>query len=292
MKSTKLMAFFLLIIIFTLSSSSLAYPGEEGSCLEEHGITCINIPFREHIQINIDGSSNDPTWNELKNETVRVPLASDERETEFYVVYMNLTTVLDASNIYILCTWNDTTTVKGIALNYDGLFFCWNISVPQFSAEFWDGMDTIEMGGGKVDSWTWDSYNHGEVGEEQEGKDMCFSEKGWLAKSIESQDIIVAYTFKENQSYTVEIRRKLQTNDEYDVQFDKVGEYLFNMGVVDNGYHQDHAISWTYLLNITELGTPAVIPGFSYEFLLYMGLTTSLIIITFQRKHKIILNAN
>lgn len=270
---------FLFLIMITICSPTLAYPDEDGSCRDEHGVSLIDAIYDAEISLTIDGDDTDSAWTEYSAFKINVPLASDSRETEFYVVYMDVLILLDNQYLYILCEWDDTTTQRGVALNYDGLFFCWNIDVPNFSSEFWDGMYTEDMGGGTVDSWSW-YYGPAaaEPGTEYEGKDMCFGNNGWYALSIEDQDVLVAYSYEEGESYLVEMRRKLITGDKYDVQFDHIGVYDFNMAVINDGYHQDHAISWTYGLNIEEL--PPSIPGYPLLAIILLSLSSISIIIS------------
>ena len=52
-------------------------------------------------------------------------------------------------------------------------------------------------------------------------------------------------------------------------QFDEKKQYMFNMGIMNDGTHEDHAISWTYALDLTEEENEnkEVISGYPYLFL-------------------------
>jgi hypothetical protein len=284
MKKTK---FVILIIISTLFMTYIfnfasAWPGD-GDCREEHGITSFDIIYDRSANLKLDGVPTESFWEKEENQEakIQIPLATEPNTPYFFVVYLNATFIRNDEYIYILCQWKDNTTKPNIGNLYDGLYFCWNINCPNFSANFESGMDTASMGSGDVDSWDWDiNQATPPNGTSMEMGDFCFGEKGWYSPNLENQDVSIAYTHKKDEYYTVEIQRKLVTNDEYDVQFDETKEYLFNMGVMNDGRHADHAVSWTYAM---KLKTPSI-SGYYPNLILIIGLITMISVFLFERK--------
>ncbi|MBN1802328.1 MAG: hypothetical protein JW891_12530 [Candidatus Lokiarchaeota archaeon] len=247
MELKKKAPFFFLIISFFLFSGiitkqAIAYPGWEGDCEAHHGIGSVISNYDASARIVLDGQSDEKFWLTYSNNKAFIPLATDITKSGGFNVTLNLTFVHNNNYLYILCEWEDNTTVPA-GFNYDGLFFCWNIDVPNFTADFLSDMSTDHMGSGNIDSWNW-------IYDDDFALDKCFGEKGWFDSSLEAQDIEVAYSLVENESYTLEIRRALTTGDQHDVKFDKTGLYEFNLAILNDGRHENHAISWTYALNL------------------------------------------
>ncbi len=238
-----------------------------GDCTNYHGLTYIKPYLEDNAVINLDGVPSESFWTEhsdsTKNGSLIIPLASKITETEFFIVYLDIVFVLSEEYLYILCSWEDNTTRPDLGGNYyDGLYFCWNINVPNFSAYFLGGMDTNEMGGGDVDCWDWRIMSSSPPnGTSNYCDDLCFGTYGWYDPFLESENVKVAYTYKANSSYTLEIERKLVTGEDYDVQINKSQLYLFNMGIMQDGTHEDHAISWTYALDLRNEEQTVIIFG-------------------------------
>jgi len=269
-KFTQIKAVILLILInimilniFPLVS---AYP-DEGDCKDYHTVINIIPYYEKEASIQLDGIPSENFWthhtNENQNGTLTIPLAS-EGGMPLVVVYLNITFVLTEDYLYILCKWLDNSTRPNLGSNiYDGLYFCWNINVPNFSAYFPSGMSTLEMGGGDVDSWDWSCLSTSPPnGSSYYCRDRCFGTYGWYTPDLETEDVEVGYTYRTNISYTLEIKRKLITNDQYDVQFDQYKIYKFNMGIMDNGNHEDHLISWTHALDLRPFEQPESVNGY------------------------------
>ncbi|MHA1728702.1 MAG: hypothetical protein ACTSWY_08205 [Promethearchaeota archaeon] len=266
--------FFLILLIVLFIPVTSAHPGY-GDCKDYHGITYIIPYYEKNAEINLDGIPTESFWtnhdNSEANGSLIIPLAFDINGPDFSVVYLNITFVISDSYLYILAAWKDNTTKPDLGFNiYDGLYFCWNISVSNFSAYFDGGMDTAEMGGGDADSWDWTCMiTSPPNGSSYLCNDLCFGTTGWYDSSLEIDNVEIAYTYKTNKSYTVEIRRKLVTDEKYDIQFfiGNKNPYLFNMAIMQDGTHEDHAASWTYALdleNIQLISQPIpLIPGFS-----------------------------
>lgn len=89
-----------------------------------------------------------------------------------------------------------------------------------------------------------------------------------------------AFKIITNVSYTLEISRSLVTNEEYDVQFNENKGYLFNVAIYDNDLHDNHAMSWTYSLDLDIETLNPSIPGY---ILLIMVITMVGIIAFFQK---------
>jgi len=93
---------------------------------------------------------------------------------------------------------------------------------------------------------------------------------GWIDGNPEVNSIEAAFT-NPSDSYSLELRRKLNTNEQYDVQFTEKKLYKFNVAILNDSHYEDHAISWTYALDLRE--EPKIIYGFPIEyFLLFSSL--------------------
>ena len=284
---------FLFLIIFIIISPSINGFPPDGDCKDYHKVVNI-IPFYEKsASINLDGLANEDFWidhtNKDENGSLIIPLASESYGPAFFVVYLNITFVLSDDYLFILCEWFDNSTKPDLGANiYDGLYLCWNINVPNFSAYFTSGMSTLDMGGGDVDSWDWSCLSSSPAnGSTYYCRDRCFSTYGWYDSSLEPEDVRIAYTYRLNSSYTLELKRTLNTNDPYDVQFDQSKKYKFNMGIMNNGNHEDHAISWTYALDLSShLKSPPLIHAYNIIMILSF-LSTIFVIIKKKIKYNI-----
>ncbi len=288
--SSKRLCLFLSYFFIILLTIPLCYGywGNEGDCQDYHNITKIEIPYDKDAIITLDGIPSEPFWRDPQNNNgmITVPLASKIGKPGFFIIYLNLTVIMNDNYIYLLCEWNDNSTRPYLSNNiYDGLFFCWDINVPDFSADFWDGMETDSMGGGRVDSWGWicNGYPPSTPGNGSSYfiDDRCFDENGWCS-SFESSDVAIGYTYRENKSYIVELSRELYSDDEYDVQIIKKELYKFNLAILNDGTHEDHAISWTYALDLTE-NTSAII---GYNFIIVVPIIFISVIVLIQKFKK------
>ena len=251
----KLILFFIALAgLFFNSPLVTAYWGYGEDCREEHGINYIDIPHTSKASISLDGIPRETMWsNDKYNEGhIQVPLASDYYSSNFFIIYLDLVFIMDDDYIYILAKWEDTTTRPDDG-TYDGLAFCWNMDVPNFSAAFFPNMKTDMMGGGYVDSWMWKCRSTSPSnGSSYLLIDDCFGDSGWIHSSSDIDDVEIAYTYTLDKSYTLEIKRKLDTSHQYDVNFLEEKLYFFNMAILDNGTMADHAISWTYALDLRK----------------------------------------
>lgn len=280
-----LITIFLVIFSFTIINFPLAnaYPGD-GDCQNYHNITPIEVPIDNSANIILDGVPSEEFWSKSENQMgkVVIPLASIRYDSNppDLLIYMNATFIMNTNSLYILCEWMDNTTSAEYYVA-DGILFCWNINVVNFSAYYPSGMSTEHMGGGRVDSWRWYHYTSISSGIPTLCYDECFEDNGWVNPNPELSQVNAAFKAISNVSYTLEISRSLITNEEYDVQFNQNKGYLFNMAIFDNDLHENHAISWTYSLDL-DFGTlPPSIPGY---FNIIMFLAMIGIIATFQKK--------
>ena len=92
---------------------------------------------------------------------------------------MNATFVMSSTHLYILCEWEDNTTIPEDYVT-DAVLFCWNMDVVNFSAYFPTGMSTAHMGGGRVDSWKWHHHTTVSSGIPSLCIDDCFEDDGKL----------------------------------------------------------------------------------------------------------------
>lgn len=255
MKKLRVNLIFSLILLFLIVSwkipFSFSYPGD-GDCTDYHGITNINANYIENSQIVLDGVSNESFWNEIKikNGFITIPTANILGNPGDEIIEAKLIFVLNNQYIYIYCEWNDTTSKPSGINIFDGIYFCWNINTPNFTSYYPNDMNTEHMGGGLIDTWGTEFY-FGDSHENHSsfvGNDGCIQEDGWHLGEI--NDIEIGFSYVVDHSYSIEIKRKLITNHEYDVQFYKGKSYLFNIGLFNDGYGIDHTISWVYRLNI------------------------------------------
>ncbi|MHA1191689.1 MAG: hypothetical protein ACTSP9_05265 [Promethearchaeota archaeon] len=259
---------FTLIVILLIYSINItignAYPGD-GDCQDYHTITPIEVPIDNSANIILDGVANEEFWSKPENQIGRViiPLASIRYDSDPPDLVMNLTAtfIVNVHSLYILCQWEDNTTSPEVYVT-DGLLFCWDINVINFSAYYPFGMSTEHMGGGRIDSWKWHHHTSISSGLPSLCEDDCFQDDGWVDPNPELSQVNAAFTYVTNVSYTLEISRSIVTNEEYDVQFNENKGYLFNMAIYDNDLHENHAMSWTYSLDL-DFGTiPPAISGY------------------------------
>ena len=247
---------------------ALAYPGQ-GDCMIYHIPVKMKPLYDPGANLVLDGIPSESFWEKSNNlnGTAIIPLSAEMIGNNTpRVVNLSLSFVMNDEYLYVLGEWEDNSTRPNLGLsNYDGLFFCWDIDVVNFSANFWNGMVTDEMGGGNVDAWGWICTSFPPAtpdnGSSYYCDDASFGDTGWNP-GFELQDVEIGYTYRENVSYTVELKRKLITLDEMDVQFSESKIYKFNMGIMDDGTHEDHLVSWTIELDLREDPELPMIPGF------------------------------
>ena len=270
------------LFLFLYFPLALSWPGW-GDCTDYHKVTYLTPLYKDDVGITLDGIASESIWTDQYNDngTLSVPLAGEIGTPGFYVVILNLTFVMDDQYLYILCQWKDNSTKPDLGGNYyDGLYFCWNINVPNFSAYFDDGMVTAEMGGGDVDCWEWTCLEGSPSnGSSYFCRDTCFGTTGWYDPSLEIKDVQIGYTYRANDSYTLELRRKLVTNDNYDVQFNENKLYKFNLGIMNDGSHEDHAVSWTFALDLRRDEVPPIISNYYIPIILIICTITIFLIL-------------
>jgi hypothetical protein len=257
MKKFKIL--FILINIFFINvlfipSYILAYPVYGGDCTDQHGITKIKPLYYSNIDIDLDGIANDSFWINAKNQNklIQIPTAPMNGGMGKVNITINVIIVLTNEYILINCEWFDNTTKPSGIKVYDGLFFCWNIDTPHFTSYYpYYFMNTSHMGGGKIDSWgaTFYSGDKHENNSNFEGDDKCIQTNGWHTDKI-TDDVKIGFSYITDHLYSIEIKRKLSTNDQYDVQFNEEKLYLFSIGAIDDSYGFDHSISWIYALDL------------------------------------------
>jgi hypothetical protein len=248
--------------------SVAAYPGD-GDCSAYHGITYIDVAFNSDAEIVLDGVPSENFWN---NPT-EILLAEIEAEGVIPELYsLNISFVMNNDYLLILCQWEDSTPLDDNPPEQDGIAFCWDIDTINFSAYYVSDMNTLHMGNGSIDAWRWIYQDITSPGEEHLCGDDCFNENGWVQGNPEAKNIEVAFTNNSN-SYILEMRRKLNTNEIYDVQFTEKKVYKFNIAVLNNDHDEEHAISWTYALDLRE--PDQIISGFNLElFILSISILT------------------
>jgi hypothetical protein len=277
-KKSLIISFYVLLCVINILPFSIGHWGR-GDCTKWHPLQFIDIPYDPDAEVNLDGLPIESFWRSEKNKrgNLIIPLASNINESDFFIVYLNATFILSDDYIFILFEWNDNTTIPIGGDISDGLYICWNINVLNFSAYFIYGMDTSHMGGGNVDCWSLNiNQDSPPNGSSYFCQDLCFGDNGWYNPNLEFEDVLIAYTYVENQSYSLEMIRKIKTDDnEYDVQFDQKIVYKFNIAIMDNGDHEDHALSWTYAFDFR----PKIIYGYLPELTMVIGIVSIAVII-------------
>ena len=259
-------------IILTLTLSSLLIVNFQGSvkgdwgrsnedCSSYHGITRHYGRYIESPNITIDGIfSPDESWNNPDVYEYIIPMANHYESTMRFKSYMHIKYIYDETSLYILACWNDSTPIN----RQDQLFICWNINCSNFTVSQFlesNAMKTTENGT-RVDTWTWMKLSQAN-GTQTNMFDGSYGSDGWLDIE-ENNDPIISYisgTWINNSGhYQVEIKRSLLTDEpDIDVQFEHNNTYRFSTGVGDSIGSNEHAISWTYELDLTNSTEPIVI---------------------------------
>jgi hypothetical protein len=256
--------------LISIAPKIIAYPGQ-GDCYSAHPLTILEIPVDNGAHITLDGTPSESFWTDPKNSNGfhTIKLAETKFGIEIPEIYtINATFIMNSQYLYILMIWIDKTPQYEESGNKDGLAFCWDINTVNFSAYFITDMNTNDTGGGRVDAWRWVYSSYNPTDQSYFCIDDCFDESGWINDNPEPKDVEVAYSVGLN-SYTLEIRRKLITNDEYDVQFNEKKLYKFNLALFNDTKDEDHAISWTYAIDLRE-PVPTSIPGLQIGLLLFI----------------------
>lgn len=250
-KVNSILITFLICLTSSLYISNIvAYPGD-GDCSNHHGVTYINVPIDSKAEIVLDGVPSEEFWTTTADPT-EVILAEIEPPGVIPELYsLNISFVMNNEYLFVLCKWEDNTPLDDNPPEQDGIAFCWDISTINFSAYYVSDMNTLNMGNGSVDAWRWIYQDTISPGEEHLCGDDCFNEDGWVQGNSEAKNIDVAFT-NDSNSYTLEMRRKINTNEIYDVQFTQKKVYKFNIAVLNNDHDEEHAISWTYALDLRE----------------------------------------
>ena len=282
---------FLSSIILTYIFSFIAIPYSTaywgwGDCRDGHDMEYVNVPYDEDANLILDGVPSESFWTDSRNQKgkIQIPLAGELNTSGFFVVYLNMAFVMNDEYIYLHAQWNDSTTRPSGGLK-DGLYICWNMNVPNFTAAFLYGMDTTEMGGGCVDCWAWECRSTSPAnGSSYEAIDDSFDEDGWNHSPLDFTDVNTGYIYRTDHSYSVEFKRKITTlDDDYDVSFQEKKLYEFNLGIMNDGMGYDHAISWTYALDLRPEGNH-VIFGFDVIHIMLLGSFTIIYLIYHNRK--------
>jgi hypothetical protein len=289
MSRIKLNSVILVVLIGLISSCFIinvnAYPGD-GDCSDYHGITYIQVPVVSSTGAIIDGNPSEDFWSENAVPT-EVILASIEPHGVIPELYsLSISFVMNSQYLYILCQWGDNTPQYDFPPEKDGLDFCWDIDTVNFSAYYVSDMNTLHMGNGSIDAWRWTYDGSIFSGEQHLCIDDCFDEDGWVQGNPEAKNIEVAFT-NDSNSYTLEMRRALNTNEIYDVQFTEKKIYKFNLAIMNDSYGLDHAVSWTYALDLRE--TEQIITGVNLELFVILSsfLIVTIYILKLKKKLKI-----
>ena len=260
MKKKNLTKLFLTLVLISsvFTSSQMNIKGDwgvsEDDCSTNHGITRQYGRYIKSPNITIDGiESKDESWNQEDVYEYKIPMANNYYSSMRFKSYMFIKYIYDDVNLYIKARWNDSTPID----RQDQLFFCWNINCTNFTVSQFlasGAMKTVENGS-RVDSWTWMRRTQ-KSGSQINMFDGGYGYDGWL-NIEESNDPILSFTsgiWTNNEGYyQVELYRSLTTNEpDVDIQFEHNNTYRFSTGVGDSIGSNEHAISWTYELDLTN----------------------------------------
>jgi hypothetical protein len=240
-----------------MNSFTTGYWGEgNNDCITEHGITHHYATYNPLSNIIIDGIDDESAWNAPDVYEYTIPMSNERSSPYFFVSYMYVKYIYDNSNLYIRAIWNDTSLDI-----HDMALFCWNINCSNYSSLMFaetNAMRTTSPGE-RVDSWQFVS-NFRANGSTNFLLDASFDDEGWLPD--DNREVIFGFTYgtwRDGQSnhYQLEMRRSLITNEpDYDVSFIENTPVRFSTGVCNAMENQEHAISWTYDLNLTTNPQP------------------------------------
>lgn len=193
--------------------------------------------YNPNLGITLDGQRTEAAWNYRRGTRIIMPVAFENGTNHRFV---EMAFVRDTEYIYISAKWQDLEEDQ-----QDSIYFCWNVSMANFTAAFYAGMNTSAPGEW-VDSWK--IYKGTNVnGSERPAEDDAFTNTGW-DNTGDAKDVRCAMIHYEG-IYQVEIQRKITTVDgNRDVQFDRDNYYAFNIGISDLLAHQYHLVSQTYLV--------------------------------------------
>jgi len=259
MKKSKSSLFLTLLLISSIIFNfPLQVKGDWGisdsDCSINHGITQHYGRYIKSPNITIDGiESYNESWNQQDVHEYKIPMANNYDSNMRIKSYMFIKYIYDDSNLYIKARWNDSTPIN----RQDQLFLCWNMNCTDFTvSQFLESgaMQTSENGT-RVDSWTWIRLSQTN-GSQMNMFDTVYGNEGWL--DIEqSNDPTISFTsgiWANNEGYyQIELNRSFITDEpDYDVQFEHNNTYRFSTGIGDSIGSVEHAISWTYELDLTN----------------------------------------
>lgn len=254
-----LVSLFSMTLFFNIDiDNSLAYwEDDDDNCMGAHGTGEINASFVSNIDITIDGVENESSWGVATDYIVPTAAKMGDPGINFFVSYIHIKIIHDNDDLYVRMYWNDTAQTSF----QDGITVCWNINVEDFSVSMLlenGGMQTANEGE-FVDNWIWVYNNMYSNMSSYSAWDQSFGNDGWLERDDETQDLETAYTYGDwlevgKNNYMIEMKRPLKTNDaDKDVQFIENGAYELSFAVLNDVGGEDHASSWTWQVNFSEL---------------------------------------
>jgi hypothetical protein len=220
----------------------------------DHAISHDYATFVNEPNITCDGVANEIAWSLPDVYTYTIPLTSivvpGSAEKIYSTMYMKY--IWDNTSLYILARWNDTTlTMQDLAL------FCWNINCSNYSAFMFtqaNGMETPNPGE-LVNSWEW-AYN--DEANESQGQliDLTMNNTGFMPPDPSNVKFGMTYgTWNSSMNeFQLEMCRSLVTegSGSLDCTFTPNVPIRFAVGICAGYTSQNHAISWTYDLNLTH----------------------------------------
>ena len=105
-KKTLIISCYILLSIISIVPFIRGYWGE-GDCRNGHPLQLFDIPFDPKAEVDLDGVPSESFWDNSNNinGTYSVPLAGEFNTSSFFVIYMNLTLVMNHNYLYILCEY-------------------------------------------------------------------------------------------------------------------------------------------------------------------------------------------
>lgn len=249
----------LLSLILSLFSGYVVgdWGDSDEDCMGHHGITPQYARYIPDLasQIVLDGIDNESVWNRPDVYDYIIPVMNINTTTNHYIKYVHMKYLYDDSDLYIRTYWDDTT----IPQPSDNFFVCWDINCTNFSVGMFlvnDSMETLILNE-RSDSWMW-QQNFNENMSTSTLVDQWYDHNSWVENQITDVNDPVAGsaygTWLNNSAhYQIEIKRSLTTVElDEDTQFLLGETRRFAIAIDDSLASQDHAVSWTYELYLTN----------------------------------------
>jgi hypothetical protein len=233
-------------------------------------------------EIVLDGVADESFWSEDPwFREARIPVANSDHDELFIKIIF----AQNSTHLFIYVLWEDVAVGGSDTARYsaaDGFAIMWNTnSSLDLPEDYFSGMKTTEPGH-VVDNWVWkadagaatDATGLNTTAGEKaliggNTLDTAFGNTGWDDDLDTSQDVMAAATWgsqssRDSHHYLLEMARPLITDDPSDVQFDKIGNYEFEIAIYNETSAGSHLISFEHSVFVygvctTDCDVPVVV---------------------------------